>query len=130
MKIIIIHGPNMNLIGHKSIKHTITLGKINTALKKIAKKNNIELKILQTHSQNKANKFLHSNRKIISGILLSPTTWNQFGYTIKETLEIINLPFLTIHFDDSNTIFNTNKIINNEPILAYTLGIEKLIKLI
>ena len=40
MKIIIIHGPNMNLLGIKSkqINKTVTLGKINSALKKIAKK--------------------------------------------------------------------------------------------
>ena len=132
MKIIIIHGPNMNLIGNKSkeINTTVTLGKINSALKKIAKKNNLELKIIQTHSQNKANKFLHSNRKIASGVLLSPTSWKNFGYTIKDTLETINLPFVTVHFDNSNTIFNTNNITHDNPIFAYTLGIEKLIKFI
>ena len=129
MKIVIIHGPNMNLLGIKSkqINTTATLGKINSALKKIARTNNLELKIMQTHSQNKANKYLHSNRNVASGILLAPTTWNDFGYTIKETLEMFNIPFVTVHFDDSNTLFNTNKITHNDPITAYTLAIQKLI---
>ena len=132
MKLIIIHGPNMNLVGIKSQQRnkTITLGKINSSLKKIAKKHNVELKIIQTHSQNKANKYLHSNRSNASGVLLAPATWKDFGYTIKETLEIINLPLVTVHFDDSKTIFNTNNITHNDHITAYNLAIEKLIKLI
>jgi len=132
MKLIILHGPNMNLIGIKSktINKTITLSKINSALKKIAKKNNLELKIMQTHSQSKANKFLHRNRNVASGILLTPTSWKEFGYTIKETLEIINIPFVAVHFDGSNTIFNTNNITHNDPMTVYKLAIEKLIKLI
>ena len=128
MKILIIHGPNMNLIGIRSKNEgtTITLGKINSNLKKIAKKNNVKLKILQTHSQTKANKFLHSNRKIASGLLLTPNAWNNYGYAIKDSIEIINIPTVTIHFNNSNSIFNT-KIINKDPIIAFNQAFEKLI---
>ena len=62
----------------------------NSNLKKIAQKNDITLKILQTHSQTKANKFLLSNRNSANGLLLVPNTWNQYGYTIKDTIEPIN----------------------------------------
>ena len=129
MKILVIHGPNMNLIGIRSKNEgqTITLGKINSNLKKIAKKDNIDLKILQTHSQNKANKFLHSNRKIASGLLLTPNTWNHYGYTLKDSIELINIPYATILFNKSNSIFN-NIIINKDPIIAYNQAFEILLK--
>lgn len=130
MKILIIHGPNMNLVGIQFMKENkrITLEKINTAIRNLAHKHNFDLKILQTHSQNKANKFLHSNRKLATGLLLCPQSWNNYGFIIKDTLDIINLPFVTIHFNNSHSIFNGNKIINNDPIKSYCLGLEKLIK--
>ena len=108
MKILVIHGPNMNLIGIRSKNEgqTITLGKINSNLRKIAKKHNIDLKILQTHSQTKANKFLHSNRKISDGLLLTPNTWNDYGYTLKDSIELIKIPSITILFNKSNSGFN------------------------
>ena len=129
MKILVIHGPNMNLIGIRSKNkgQTITLGKINSNLKKIAKKHNIDLKILQTHSQNKANKFLHSNRKIAKGLLLTPNTWNNYGYTLKDSIELIKIPYVTILFNKSNSIFN-NIIINKDPIIAYNQAFEILLK--
>ena len=129
MKILIIHGPNMNLIGIKSKKigTNITLGKINSLLKKMAKKDNIQLKILQTHSQTKANKFLHSNRKTAKGLILTPNAWKNYGYTIKDSLEIINIPNITVHFNNSNSIFE-NKIINTDPIIAFKKAYKKLIE--
>ena len=132
MKILVIHGPNMNLVGiqSKNDGKTITLNKINTALRKLATINKIKIKIFQTHSQNKANKFLHSNRNHSSGILLCPQSWNNYGYTIRDTLDLISLPCITIHFNNSNTIFNENKIIDKDYLIAYCRGLEDLIKLI
>ena len=129
MKILVIHGPNMNLIGIRSKNEgqTITLGKINSNLRKIAKKHNIDLKILQTHSQTKANKFLHSNRKISDGLLLTPNTWNDYGYTLKDSIELIKIPSITILFNKSNSIFN-NIIIDKDPIIAFNKAFEKLLK--
>ncbi len=130
-KILIIHGPNMNLIGIKSKENgqTITLGKINTAIKNLASENNIKLKILQTHSQSKANKFLHVNRNIALGVLLCPQSWNDFGFTIKESIEILNMPYKTIQFNNNNSIFS-EIIINNNPIKAYLSALKELIKTI
>ena len=129
MKILVIHGPNMNLIGIRSKNkgQTITLGKINSNLRKIAKQHNIDLKILQTHSQNKANKFLHSNRKIANGLLLTPNTWNLYGYPLKDSIDLIKILSVTILFNKSTSIFN-NIIIDKNPIIAYNQAFEILLK--
>ena len=50
-RILIIHGPNMNLIGQKTINKgkNITLNKINKCLQKEAKNIDYQLKIIQTN---------------------------------------------------------------------------------
>tara|TARA_A100001011_G_C14316697_1_gene848290 strand:+ start:4880 stop:5287 length:408 start_codon:yes stop_codon:yes gene_type:complete len=128
-KILILHGPNLNLIGIKSKQEgtTLTLSKINTNLRKIASKQGVKLKIIQTHSQNKANKFIHSNRNKALGILIIPQSWNNYGFILKESLELLEMVYISIQFDNTKSIFN-NIVYNRDPLKAYSAGLEKLIK--
>ena len=93
MNILILQGPNLNMLGLKSskTKANVTLDKINRALKKHVKGKNVSLKLLQTHKQFQAVNFLQRNRNWADGILFIPTSWARNEFTILETLELINL---------------------------------------
>ncbi len=110
MNILILQGPNLNMLGLKSskTKANVTLDKINRALKKHAKGKNVSLKFLQTHKQFQAVNFLQRNRNWADGILFIPTSWARNEFTILETLELINLKTATIYFNDSFS-FGTNE---------------------
>ena len=97
-KILVIHGPNMNLIGYrnKRNKSRITLDKINRCLRNEANKLKQELKIIQTNEEGKVATILHRQRNKICGILLFPGPWQQSGYVLKDTLELLSIPFITI----------------------------------
>ena len=103
MNILILQGPNLNMLGLKSskTKANVTLDKINRALKKHVKGKNVSLKFLQTHKQFQAINFLQRNRNWADGILFIPTSWARNEFTILETLELINLKTATIYFNDS-----------------------------
>ncbi|HIB05851.1 MAG TPA: type II 3-dehydroquinate dehydratase [Candidatus Marinimicrobia bacterium] len=103
MNILILQGPNLNMLGLKSskTKANVTLDKINRALKKHVKGKNVSLKLLQTHKQFQAVNFLQRNRNWADGILFIPTSWARNEFTILETLELINLKTATIYFNDS-----------------------------
>ena len=103
MNILILQGPNLNMLGLKSSKkkENVTLNKINRALKKHVKGKNASLKILQTHKQFQAVNFLQRNRNWADGILFIPTSWARNEFTILETLELINLKTSIIYFNDS-----------------------------
>ena len=47
-KILIIQGPNMNIIGHRPMYQRVTLGKLNKKLRLVAKHAKAQIKILQT----------------------------------------------------------------------------------
>jgi len=103
MNILILQGPNLNMLGLKSskTKTNVTLDKINRTLKKHVKGKNVILKFLQTHKQFHAVNFLQRNRNWADGILFIPTSWARNEFTILETLELINLKTATIYFNDS-----------------------------
>ena len=101
-KILVIHGPNMNIIGHKykGNKLRITLDKINRCLRKEADKFKLELKIIQTNNEGRTVTILQRQRNKICGILLFPGPWQKSGYVLKDTLELLSIPFITISFGE------------------------------
>ena len=117
MKILIIHGPNMNLFGlrNKKDQYAITLDKINSHIRKYIRNKNIQIQILQTHNEAKAVSYIHKNRKKISGLILSPCMWNNNGFILNELLELIKLKYVIINIekDINNKLFLSGEIIYN-----------------
>ena len=54
MKVLILHGPNMNLLGLFS-KDRLTLDKLNKSIRKFANDKSIEIKICQTNDSQRTN---------------------------------------------------------------------------
>ncbi len=82
MKILIIHGPNMNLFGLRSAKsnQNITLDKINKHIRKYVRNLKLEIKIIQTHNEDKVVSYLHRNRTKFDGLILTPGVWQKSAY--------------------------------------------------
>ena len=97
MNILVIHGPNMNLIGLKNLGDDgkLTLNKINTKIRLAARNKSMKMKIVQSHNESKIVSYLHRNRNKINFIIIAPETWAKNGNLIMETLELIKKP---VHF--------------------------------
>ena len=115
MKILILHGPNLNLIGSKSaeIGGKITIDKINTGIRRHIRNKDIQIKILQTHKQFHAINFIQRNRNWADFFLLAPMSWARFEYAILDALKISNINTIQILLSDdysdvtkSNSIFS------------------------
>ena len=96
--ILIIHGPNMNLLGHRKIEANpnITLDKLNRNLRKVAKSLNMKVKIIQTDDESRAVTALQRQRNKASGILFFPGPWQKSGYVLQDTLKLLSTPFVTV----------------------------------
>ena len=118
-KILVIHGPNMNLISHRpiAVRGKMTLDKINSCLKKEAQATGYNLKAIQTNDEGKAVTYIQRLRNKISGIIIFPGPWQQSAYTIKDTLEIIKIPFITISTGEKMGLLKGIDSINNGDLL-------------
>lgn len=139
MNILILQGPNLNMLGLKSskTKENVTLDKINRALKKHVKGKNVSLKLLQTHKQFQAVNFLQRNRNWADGILFIPTSWARNEFTILETLELISLKTAVVYFNepfsfgtdeqDSIIVGDYIQSFTGDPLEACVTGLEHLL---
>ena len=139
MKILILHGPNLNLIGKISAKNkeTITLDKINKSMKKFCRGKNIELKIFQTHKIFQAINFLQRNRNYSNKLIFTPMSWSLYEHSLLETIKICNYVLLQISFnkkyelsDLSKSIFNSYSTRNfiNHPLSVYEDALSYILK--
>ena len=104
MNILIVQGPNLNLIGLRSAKSgdQITLDKINRGLRQQANKRpeDLTVKILQTHKIEKAMTTIHRNRKWANGIILAPMAWARYEYALRDCLDTVAIPTIEVFLKD------------------------------
>ena len=134
MKVLVIHGPNMNLLGSFS-KNRLTLDKLNRSIRKLARTKEVECKIFQTHEEARVITLLQRNRNKVDGVILNLGPWHMSSSIIKDTLSIIKIPYLIAEQSDQskeyieNTIFNKKYIINNSNIeQSYIESLNQLVR--
>jgi 3-dehydroquinate dehydratase-2 len=103
INILVIHGPNMNLVGKRPRETfgTLTLDKINRSLRRKAQEPGASLKIFQSNSESDIVIKLQRQRNWADGILLNPSTFCFTSYTILDTLELIQLPVIEVHMTET-----------------------------
>ena len=137
MNILILQGPNLNLLGLKSarIKWRLTLDKLNKKIKAEIKLHDIQFKFLQTHKNFQAINFLQRNRNKAKGLLFIPTSWARTNYTILETINLIKIKTSVVYFeqpynfgtDENKSIFHGENIksFTGQPVSSCIEGLQR-----
>ena len=114
MNILIIQGPNFNLMGVKSAKRgeRVTLDKINRGIRRFTRGKDIEVKIYQTHSVEKAVTLLQRNRNWADGIIIAPGVWSTYEAILADTLQLIEVPTIEVHNENDNKDYVKNSILS------------------
>ena len=124
MTILILHGPNLNLLGLKSSEsgENLTLDKVNRAIRFHVRNKDIHLKILQTHKEYIAINFIQRNRNSATGLVVIPTSWAMYNQTLLETIKVCNLPTSTVYFEGKYNFGTRDKdtIISGDNIKSFT----------
>ena len=133
MKILIIHGPNLNLFGLWSAKQNkkITINKINSSIRKYTNNKNLSIKIIQTHNETKIVSYIQNNRNKIDGIIITPGPWQYSGYILSELLDLVNIPFITITYKVREHIKLLNgfeNLVDDDLIRAYKDAMDLMLK--
>ncbi len=101
-KILVIHGPNLNLLGLRDPEHygNLTLDKLNRTLRKKATELKIELKIYQFNDEGRIITTLQRNRKKVDGVLINPAAYTHYSIAIRDAIELLRIPVVEVHLSD------------------------------
>jgi 3-dehydroquinate dehydratase II len=102
MKILVLHGPNLNLFGRREphIYGTTTLAEIDEKLRVLSAELGVELEILQSNHEGDLVDKLHQNIDIAAGALLNPAGLTQHGVSLHDAIKAMPFPVLEIHMSN------------------------------
>lgn len=102
MNILILHGPNLNLLGLREpeVYGKETLDDINTKLQAIARDNGVELRILQSSHEGVLIDTLHQARTWADGVLINPGAFTHYSYAIRDAIAGIAKPCIEVHLSN------------------------------
>ncbi len=103
MKILLVHGPNLNLLGERESKHygTATLEQINQDLSKIATGRGHTLESYQSNIEGElVNKIQEARKQSVDGILINPAAYGHTSVAIRDALIAVKIPFVEVHLSN------------------------------
>ncbi|KCB52694.1 type II 3-dehydroquinate dehydratase [Bordetella hinzii] len=102
MKILVLHGPNLNLFGRREphIYGSTTLAEINQRLAALAAELGVELDILQSNHEGDLIDFLHRNIDLAQGALVNPAGLTQHGVPLHDAIKAMPFPTLEVHMSN------------------------------
>ena len=102
MKILVLHGPNLNLFGRREphIYGKTTLPEINARLERLAGELGVELAILQSNHEGALIDFLHEHIDSAQGALVNPAGLTQHGVPLHDAIKAMPFPVIEVHMSN------------------------------
>ena len=102
MKILVLHGPNLNLFGRREphiYGHT-TLAEINERLQRLAAELGVELAVMQSNHEGALIDFLHAHIDSAQGALVNPAGLTQHGVPLHDAIKAMPFPTIEVHMSN------------------------------
>ena len=98
-KIIILNGPNLNLLGEREKNQygTFTLSDVEKNCKKFASKNNLIISFYQSNIEGKIVEKIQNSRKDQNGLIINAGGYTHTSVAIHDALKIIKFPIIELH---------------------------------
>ena len=102
MKILVLHGPNLNLFGRREphIYGTTTLDEINDKLQALARELKVELVILQSNHEGALVDLFHKHIDDASGAIVNPGGLTQHGESLHDCIKAMPFPVIEVHMSN------------------------------
>lgn len=101
-KIILIHGPNLNMLGVREpeIYGSTTMAEINEEVTALGKELGADVDCFQSNSEGAIIDKIQSAYGTADGIIINPGAYTHYSYAIHDALTSVHLPAIEVHLSD------------------------------
>ena len=102
IKILVIHGPNLNLLGRREpeVYGRLTLTDINNRLSELAEAAFASVQCLQSNHEGTLIDAIHEAQNWADGILINPGAFTHYSYALRDAISAVNLPAIEVHLSN------------------------------
>lgn len=102
MKILVIHGPNLNMLGkrEKNIYGNETLKEIDLKIQGLAEKLGLEVVCQQFNSEGAIIEAIHQAPVAYDGIIINPAAYSHTSIAIRDALASVDIPKVEVHISN------------------------------
>jgi len=102
-RILVIHGPNLNLLGTREPEHygQVTLADINLALARMADGVGVDLESFQSNHEGALVERIHATREQgVRAIIINPAAYTHTSVALRDALAAVSVPFVEVHLSN------------------------------
>jgi len=102
MKLIVLHGPNLNLLGRREpeLYGTLTMEEINRSIGQLATELGCSVTFFQSNSEGALIDAIQAAAENADGILINPAAYTHTSIAIRDALSSVKLPFVEVHLSN------------------------------
>jgi 3-dehydroquinate dehydratase-2 len=99
MRVDVLHGPNLNLLGEREPAHygLVTLPEIDARLAAIGKELSCEVRSFQSNHEGALIDYLHATRKLADAYILNPAGYTHTSVALRDAVIAVNKPTIEVH---------------------------------
>ncbi len=102
MRILVIHGPNLNLLGEREVAvyGQVTLEQINDSMSKRAAQLGVDLDCRQSNHEGEIIEHIQSARRGCDALIINPAAFTHYSIAIRDALAALEIPIIEVHLSN------------------------------
>jgi 3-dehydroquinate dehydratase II len=102
MRVLVIHGPNLNLLGERQpeIYGSKTLAELNDEISSAARELRVEVDCVQYNGEGEIVSAIHDARTRYDGIVINPGAYAHYSYAIADAIASVRIPVVEAHLSN------------------------------
>ena len=101
-KILVLHGPNLNLLGSREneIYGDLTLEEINKRIKKFAKEKGFVVEVYQSNHEGELVTKIQEAKGAVDAMVINPAAYTHTSIAIRDALAAAKIPIVEVHLSN------------------------------
>lgn len=97
--ILILHGPNLNLLGEREVEMygSRSLEDLNNRIREAAAKAQVEVDMEQSNSEGELIDRIQAVRDKVKVIILNPAALTHYSYALRDAIQAVKVPVIEVH---------------------------------